>query len=235
MAKVLTPRSPAFAGFDRSALGFLSELEIEMNRDWFEANKRRYQTLWVEPMTALLAEVAAGLKKTYAPIAIGQPKLFRIHRDTRFSKDKSPYKTHVAGMLPLGNRKPVEGGCTAMYLHLGIEEEYVGAGTYFFDAGQLARWRRLVAADKTGKPIAALIAKLRKAGYDVGGHDDYKKVPKGVDPDHPRAELLKMKGLGAGFPTIPRGLVHKPKLVAWLTGHARATAPLVTWIFHNVK
>ena len=140
MARV-TAKKAGFGGFERSAFGFLHELQIEMNREWFEENKARYQALWVEPMTALLGDVAAGLARTYAPVRLGPPKLFRIHRDTRFSKDKSPYKTHVAGMIPLGTRKPVDGGCTAMYLHLGADEEYVGVGTYFFEAGQLARWR----------------------------------------------------------------------------------------------
>ncbi len=227
--------SAPFTGFPRTATGFLEELAIEMNREWFEANKERYKREWVEPMTALLGEVAARLAKPYAPVKLGEPKLFRIYRDTRFSKDKTPYKTHVAGMIPLGGKKPVEGGCAALYLHLGLEEEYVGVGTYFFDASQLPKWRKLVAADKTGKPLAATIARLRKAGYVVGGHDDYKKVPKGFPPDHPRAELLKMKGLTGGFPEIPRGLIHKPGLADWLVEHGKATAPLVLWLYQNVR
>jgi uncharacterized protein (TIGR02453 family) len=205
-----------------------------MNREWFEENKQRYQDEWVQPMTGLLGAVAAGLAKAYAPVVLGAPKIFRIYRDTRFSKDKTPYKTHVAGIVPVGKRKPGEGGCAAVYLHLGLEEEYVGVGTYFFDPPQLARWRKAVAADKAGAPLATLVARLRKGGYDVGGTDDYKKVPKGLDPEHPRAELLKMKGLAAGFPAIPRGLIHKPGLADWMIEHGKATAPLVLWTHGNV-
>jgi len=223
-----------FEGFERTAPQFFHELAAEMNRDWFEANKARYQNQWVAPMTELLEHVAGKLGKAYAPAKLAKPKLFRIYRDTRFSKDKSPYKTHIAGLLPLTAKKPVDGGCSAMYLHLGLDEEWVGVGTYFFDDKQLVKWRKLVAADKTGKEIAAIIGKLRKAGYRVGGHDDYKKVPKGFAPDHPRAELLKMRGLTAGFPEIPKGLLHSPKLADWLVGHARATAPMVTWLYHHV-
>jgi uncharacterized protein (TIGR02453 family) len=218
-----------FSGFDRDAIQFLHELTLEMNRDWFEANKARYQARWVEPMTALLGEVAARLAKTYAPFKLGTPKLFRIYRDTRFSKDKSPYKTHVAGMIPLRE------GCTAMYMHIGTDEEFVGVGSYFFEDSQLPRWRKLVAADKTGKEIAGIVTKLRKARYDVGGHEDYKKVPKGFAPDHPRAEFLKMRGLTAGFPDIPKGLLHKPALADWLVDHAKATAPLVKWLYRYIK
>jgi uncharacterized protein (TIGR02453 family) len=220
---------PKFIGFDRDAMQFLHELTAEMNREWFEANKPRYQARWVEPMTALLTEVRQRLAKAYAPIKLGPPKLFRIYRDTRFSKDKSPYKTHVAGMLPLRE------GCTAMYMHIGIDEEFVGVGTYYFEDTQLPRWRKLVAADKTGKEIAGIVGKLRKAGYQVGGHEDYKKVPKGFAPDHPRAEFLKMRGLTGGFPDMPKGLLHKPALADWLVKHATATAPLVSWLYRNIK
>lgn len=219
----------AFTGFDPDAPQFFHELAAEMNRDWFEAQKPRYQRQWAEPMTALLATVAARLAKPYAPVKLGPPKLFRIYRDTRFAKDKSPYKTHIAGVIPTAQ------GAAAIYVHLGLDEEFIGVGTYFFEDAQLPRWRKLVAADKTGKELAAIVAKLRKAGYPVGGHDDYKKVPKGFAPDHPRGEFLKMKGLTAGFPAIPRGLLHKPALVDWLVDHAKATAPMVKWLHRHVK
>src|SRR5262245_56295681 len=134
--------APAFAGFDRDAVQFLHELAAEMNRDWFEANKARYQARWVVPMTALLTGVGARLAKTYAPLKLTPPKLFRIYRDTRFSKDKSPYKTHVSGVIG------VKGGGAALYLHVGVDEEFVGFGTYFFEDNQLPRWRKVVAADK---------------------------------------------------------------------------------------
>lgn len=235
MAKI--PRPPAaFAGFEREALQFFHELTLEMNREWFEANKARHRRLWVEPMTALLTEVAAKLAKPYAPIKLAPPKLFRIHRDVRFSKDKTPYKTHAAGLLPLhAGKKPVEGGCSALYLQIGIDEEYAGAGTYFFDDRQLVRWRKLVAAEKSGTEIAKLIGKLRKAGYEVGGHDDYVRVPRGFAPDHPRAELLRMRGLTAGFPAIPKGMLHQRQLAGWIAGHARAVAPLVQWIYRSLR
>jgi uncharacterized protein (TIGR02453 family) len=223
-----------FAGFDRDAPGFFHELAVEMNRDWFEANKPRYAAQWVQPMTTLLGEIAARLARTYAPIRLHPPSLFRIYRDTRFSKDKSPYKTHIAGWLPLHTRKPVDGGCSALYLEFGLDGEYAGVGTYFFDDRQLVRWRKLVAADATGKEIARLIDKLRRAGYRVGGHDDYKRVPRGLPPDHPRGELLKMRGLTAGFEDIPRGLLHEPALVDWLVAHCKATAPLVTWLHRKL-
>jgi uncharacterized protein (TIGR02453 family) len=223
------PKAPTFSGFDRDAIQFLHELTLEMNREWFEANKARYQERWVQPMTALLGSVAARLAKVYAPIKVQPPKLFRIYRDTRFSKDKTPYKTHVSGRIPLRD------GCTALYFEVDTEDEYAGVGSYFFEDAHLPRWRKLVAADKTGNEIAAIIAKLRKAGYAVRAYDDYKKVPKGFAPDHPRADLLKMRGLTCQFPAMPKGLLHKPALADWLFEHAKRTAPMVAWLFRNIR
>src|SRR5512146_2754290 len=123
-----------FRGFDKDAIAFLHELTIEMNRDWFEANKDRYKRVWVEPLTELLEHVAGKLTRTYSPIKL-TPHVFRIYRDTRFSADKTPYKTHVAGVLRIT--------CgSAMYFHVEAEEEWVGAGTYYFEDAKLARWRR---------------------------------------------------------------------------------------------
>jgi uncharacterized protein (TIGR02453 family) len=224
-----------FTGFDRDALQFFHELAVEMNREWFAANKQRYLVQWVQPMTALLAEVRARLAPSYAPIRVGAPGLFRIHRDTRFSTDKTPYKTHIAARLPLHARLPIDGGCSALFFELGVDDEYAGAGTYFFDREQLVRWRKLVAADRAGRAVATLIDKLRSAGYRVGGHDDYKRVPAGFAPDHPRAALLKLRGLTVAFPAIPPGLVHRRALIGWLVKHCRATAPLASWLYRHVK
>jgi uncharacterized protein (TIGR02453 family) len=219
-----------FTGFSKTAPAFFHELAVEMNRDWFLANKERYEAEWVQPMTALLTKVKSGIAAAYKPVKLAEPKVMRIHRDVRFSKDKAPYKTHIGAVLRLVAK---DESPAAMYLHLGSEEEFVGVGTYFFDADGLATWRKQVAG-KGGADLAAMIAKLRKAGYEVGGHDDYKKVPKGFDPEHPRADLLKLKGLTAGPGAIPRGLLHKPGLADWLIEHGVALAPLVRWLHTKI-
>jgi uncharacterized protein (TIGR02453 family) len=91
----------AFRGFDRDAMQFWHELASEMSREWFAANKQRYQSVWVEPMLALLREVARGLARTYGPRALAEPGVLRIYRDLRFARDRAPYKTHIAGIIRL--------------------------------------------------------------------------------------------------------------------------------------
>lgn len=234
-AKAPSPTPARFAGFDRAAIGFWHELAAEMSKAWFTANKARYETEWVAPMTALLATVRAKLVATYKAkqIVLGEPKVMRIHRDVRFSKDPSPYKTHIGAVISVAGKSLAGGGVAAVYVHLGADEELTGVGSYTFDATQLARWRKQVAGP-AGVELAKVVTRLRTAGYQVGGHDDLKKVPKPYAADHPRGELLRMKGLTAMFPAIPEGMIHREGFADWLVEHARATAPLVAWIAKHV-
>lgn len=225
--------SVAFRGFDRDAVQFWHELAAEMSKDWFVANKQRYQSVWVEPMLTLLGEVARGLAPAYRPRKLAEPGVLRIYRDLRFSPDRTPYKTHIAGLIRLAGDPVAEAGNAALYLQLGLDGEYAGAGCYRFDGARVARWRRAV----VGRPGAALLqilAGLRRKGYRAGGYETYARVPKGFAPDHPRAELLKCKGLICTFPAMPAGLLHEPALARWLLGHAKAAAPLVTWLRRNL-
>ncbi len=230
-------RSPAppstFAGFAKDAPRFFHELAAEMNRDWFVAHKPEYEALWVAPMTALLTEVRAALVPAYRGVTLAAPKLFRIHRDVRFGKDKTPYKTHCAGVVKIGDDPAVMTTGAALYLHLGVDE-YCGAGFYDFTPAHLARWRKAVAADRPGKELVTLIAAAKRAGLHADAHEVMARVPRGVDPDHPRAELLRHKGCVLGFPAIPRGLIHKPAFAAWLVTQATHAAPMLRWITRHV-
>ena len=223
-----------FRGFDRDAMQFWHELASEMSREWFTANKQRYQSVWVEPMLGLLRDVARRLAPAYRPIKLGEPGVLRIYRDLRFSRDKTPYKTHIAGLIRPAGDAVAEAGIAALYLHLGLDEEYVGVGCYQFDATRTARWRRAVVR-APGAALLRIMAGLRRKGYEVGGYEHYARVPKGFAPDHPRAELLKYKGLVCRFPAIPAGLLRQPALARWLLGHAKATAPLVIWLRRHLS
>ncbi len=221
-----------FTGFSKRAPGFFHQLAAEMSREWFHANKQVYEQAWVAPMTALLADVKAKLAASYKGVPLAEPKVFRIQRDVRFAKDKAPYKTTIGALLSTG-KGPVMASGAAVYVQLGLEE-YAGAGFYVFTPEQLARWRKKVAADKTGAELAGLVAAARKAGLTLDAHDVLVRVPRGLDPEHPRAELLKHKGCVLGFPAIPRGLIHRPAFSAWLGDQAKRAAPVVRWVQRHV-
>jgi uncharacterized protein (TIGR02453 family) len=222
-----------FTGFAKDAMGFWHELASEMNKAWFDDHKPRYQELWVAPMTSLLAAVGAGVAATYRGSKIGAPHVMRIYRDVRFAKDKTPYKTHIAGAISLDGKKPTT-STTVLYAHFGLIDEYLGAGKYTLEPDQLVRWRKAVAHPKTGAALAKLVADLRARGFSIEAGETSVRVPKPFAADHPRAELLKMKGLIVGFPDVPKGLIHKPAFVPWLVAQSQAVAPVVKWLHANV-
>jgi hypothetical protein len=158
-------------------------------------------------MTALLDDVAQRIAPAYKPLALGAPKVMRIYRDVRFSKDKAPYKTHIGAVITVAGKKIGEDGNAAMYVHLGVEEEFIGVGCYRFDAAKLATWRKAVAG-KLGAQLAPLIAKLRKAGYAVGGHDDYRRCRPASARSSTRRSAQGTR-LTGGFLGDPAGLLHK--------------------------
>ncbi|HET7502452.1 MAG TPA: TIGR02453 family protein, partial [Kofleriaceae bacterium] len=180
-------REARFAGLDRDAMQFWHELAAEMSREWFAANKQRYEDQWVAPMTAVVHQVARRLAPVYRPLKLGEPRTLRIYRDVRFARDKTPYKTHIAAVLRMAGKPIAQVGTAALYVHLGLDEEYVGVGCYQFDATKLARWRKAVVGPP-GAALTTLLARLRKAGYTVDRDDDYQRMPRGFAPDHPRAD-----------------------------------------------
>ncbi|MBK9032543.1 MAG: DUF2461 family protein [Myxococcales bacterium] len=147
-AKPTPAAPPPFTGFAQDAPRFFHELAATMSRAWWQEHKGEYEALWVAPMTALLTRVRAELAPAYRGVALAEPKLFRIHRDVRFGKDKTPYKTHCAGVVSTTAGPTMEAGA-AVYVQLGLEE-FAGAGFYVFTPEQLARWRKAVLDPRRG-------------------------------------------------------------------------------------
>lgn len=204
----------AFSGWPVEAIEFFEGLEADNSRTYWTANKDVYERCVRAPMTELLEELAPEF---------GSGKLFRPYRDVRFSRDKSPYKTSVAASLSGGG-----------YVHLTAEEFGAGLGMYMMAPDQLARFREAVAADRTGSELERLIASVERAGISVSSHDALKTAPKGYPKDHPRIDLLRMKGLicwqqweiGAWLGTTEA----KARVVTFL----RRAAPVHEWLVANV-
>jgi uncharacterized protein (TIGR02453 family) len=164
-----------FAGWPEDFQRFFIGLELDNSKRYFEANRRVYDESVRAPMVALME----SFEDEYGPA-----KVFRANRDIRFSKDKSPYKTNIAAH----NGKDGVGG----YLSLAASGLTVAVGCYELSPDQLTKYRKRVAAEATGAPFAAIVAKLEKAGYKMGG-EQLKRVPATWPQDHPRARLLKHK------------------------------------------
>ena len=220
----------AFAGFADESAKFFKLLTKNQDRAWFQAHKAEFEAGWQAPMRELLAEVRAGIERAYRHCDLDQPKLFRIFRDVRFAKDKSPYKTHIGGVIPITRSGKVTEVPMALYVHVGQPNSFAAAGHYMMEPRSLQRYRAAVADEKRGKELGKLLSALTKKGFVVRSYDAYKRMPKGYDADHPRAEHLLRKGLTVGFPGLPKGILATPKFSPWLVSQAKLAAPLVEWL-----
>jgi uncharacterized protein (TIGR02453 family) len=191
-----------FAGFRREALQFLTDLAEHNDRAWFQPRKAEYERLLKEPMEALVAALDERFSARGIPLQ-ADPKrsIFRIYRDTRFSKDKSPYKTNIGASLPW-----VEGTSGAdevahgngAYLHIQPGNHFAGGGMHMPEKGRLDKLRQAIVDDP--ERVAAAIedpAFLATFG-PVTSHDTLKRVPPGYPADHPMADLLRYKDLTFG-------------------------------------
>jgi uncharacterized protein (TIGR02453 family) len=206
---------PPFRGWPPATLAWFAGIEKHNDREWFQANRDTYEQAVRQPFLSLLAEVADEF---------GDGKLFRPHRDTRFSADKRPYKTAAAASITRGN------GSGGYYVHLERDGLYVGAGLYAPARDQLARARAAIADPKSGAKLATIVGKLAKAGLPMMQDDALKTAPKGYQSDHPRAELLRLVHLAAIRSEPVRRWLHtrgaKDRIIAaW-----RASGPLLEWL-----
>ncbi len=175
---------------------YLSELTDNNNRAWFVMNKPRYDILR-EEFLALVTELITQISK-FDPLILGcEPKkaLFRINRDIRFAKDKSPYKTRFSAAIVAGNlKKPSQGGGPAYYFHMDAEGElFFAVGEYMPPADRLKQIRTAIAEQGTGLVKILKGKKLREAFGTLQEEDKLQRPPKGFDADHPQIELIKLK------------------------------------------
>jgi uncharacterized protein (TIGR02453 family) len=210
---------PRFTGFPDDALVFLRDLAANNERSWWLANKDRFEASVRDPMRALLDDLEPDWGTLVA---------FRMNRDTRFSKDKSPYKvTHAA----MGE---TEGG-SSHYVQLSAEGLFAGSGMYHLARDQLARFRDAVGDDRSGRALERTVAEVRAAGVDVtGGASQLATAPRGWDRDHPRIELLRWTGAISGRELgSPRWLGNR-RAATEVAKVWRAGEPLVRWLDRHV-
>jgi uncharacterized protein (TIGR02453 family) len=217
-----------FTGFPKEGVSWFQSLAVAQNREWFQAHKAGYEQLWLSPMKALLDELPAGLTKVYRR-ALGVPKVFRLNRDVRFSKDKSPYKTHIAALIPFEGAAPMEGPA-ALYVGLGLTD-VVAFGFYMLDPPSLKRMRQRIVDGRTGRELQRRVDLAQRKGLKLGGHEQLKRAPVGFDAEHPRIELLKHKGLTLTRTDIPKGARFTKAFKPWLLEQAKNAAPVIQWGF----
>jgi uncharacterized protein (TIGR02453 family) len=222
-----------FAGFPAEGLHFLRDLRHNNHKEWFTAHKSVYQNAVQAPAVALVATLGERLRQyfpriTYDTRTNGAGSLMRIYRDTRFSADKTPYKTNIAMMFTADARKRMEQ--PGFGLQLSADHIELVAGIFQFSKPQLEAYRAAVLDEKRGAALVSSVEQVTTPiGYTTGG-ETYKRVPSSYDAHHPRAAWLKFSGLHVLAPPLPVEVAQTSALVDQAATHFVHMAPIVQWL-----
>lgn len=206
----------SFDGFGPDVLAFYAQLEDDNSREFWTSHRQVYD----DQVAAPLKELAAWLEPRF-----GAVKLFRPHRDVRFSKDKSPYKTE-AGMA-------VSTMSMGLYAALNADGLFVAGGLWEASTDQARRLRAATADDRTGPPLTRVVNELRAAGWSVDGAR-LQRVPKPWDETHPRADLLHLKTLTGSRLNDPGSWLYTVEAAARLAEQWQSLGELSHWLDKHV-
>lgn len=196
-----------FLGFGPEAFWWFDGLERDNSRDYFTRTRDLYER-----------EVRGQLEELLLELGGGEVKVFRQHRDLRFTRDKRPYKERTYGIAG------------RLYVQLSSRGLYVGTGYYRVEPEQLERYRAAVADDATGPQLEAALAKAR---LDVDGAS-LKTAPRGYPRDHPRIELLRRKQLIIGRSLPAGGGIKRDPALDLARGVRKSSAPILAWLDTHV-
>jgi len=219
------PRS--FAGFDPAALAFLRNLEKHNRRDWFQPRKEQFERLLKSPMAELVEAINGALAR-FAPEHVNDPAkaIYRIYRDTRFSPDKTPYKTHVGAIFP---RRGAEKHASAGF-YFEVSHQYVGVagGLYMPGPEELLAVRTHLAAGYRAFRKLLDGKELRGAMGSIQG-ERLSRAPKGFPAEHPAADLLRHKQW-YWWSELDSSLALTPELLPELLKRFRLMAPAIEFL-----
>jgi len=216
------------ASFGRELFGFLADLEDHNDRDWFAANKARYEADVLEPSLAFIEDFEPRLREI-SPHLRAEAKrvggsLFRIYRDTRFSKDKTPYKT-MAGIY-FRHERSKDAYAPGFYLHLAPGDVFGGAGIWHPDTKTANAIREAIVADPDGWTRAT-------DGVDMAMGERLKRVPPSFDKEHPHAEDLKRKDF-AGMVRFSEAEATGPDFLDRYARACESLSPLMAFLCRAV-
>lgn len=213
---------PAFAGFPQDAFGFLAGLKANNNREWFAKNKQRYETGLQLPAEAFATALCSELEELTG--AAHRSKIFRIHRDVRFSKDKTPYNAH----LHIGFMPEREASAVGWYFGMYPKTATLGAGVFALEKEGLSRFRQRLDSED-GDALRAICETLSRAGFRLS-EPELKRTPPPFPADHQNAEHLRRKSLAAWRDFDNPDWLAGPNAVSACIETFRTLKPLNDWL-----
>jgi len=219
--------SSAAPHLSSAAFDWFKEIEANNNRDWYLANKKRFDTQIEAPFVALLDAVTLRLQDADLPLIGSKKTMFRMNRDVRFSNDKSPYKTSVSALLtPSGTKSEADG---LMYLQIGREGAFLAAGIHNATPAQLAPVRDAIIADADG--FSEMLAQLKSSGLSLWAKNSLTSMPRGYaeHSDHPHAPVIRLKTVVVQKDLSPDACMSAdlPEVVATF---GKGAAPLLAFL-----
>jgi uncharacterized protein (TIGR02453 family) len=214
--------------FSPELFAFLRELKQHNEREWFNANKARYERELKEPALAFVEDIGHRLPEVAPQLTADKRALFRIYRDTRFSKDKTPYKTHVG--IYFRHARSGEADTAGLYLHLEPRHVFMGAGIWHPGSPALKRIRDSIVARPEGWKAA------RAAGepvWTLADGEALKRAPAGYAADHPLIDDIKRKSFAIVSPLTQADVTKSGFLDEW-AARAAAARPFMDFLCRAV-
>jgi len=229
MPKTKPKDTKRFTGFSKEGMRFLADLAKHNDRSWFQPRKHIYETELLEPLQALVADASEALRKAKIPIgAVPTRSIFRIYRDIRFSRDKSPYKTNLGAYLAptIGGPHEAPGG---IYIHIQPKRSFMAVAFYELDKERLDRWRTAMAKDP--KRFQAMVRSLERNGLSISQqHEALKRMPRGFEDQaaSPIASYFKLASFTTGE-ELSDADVGSERLVVRVVSLAKKAKPLLAY------
>jgi len=222
--KTASPAPAAVPSFQPEALKFLRALARNNDREWFQPRKAEWEALLRDPMLAIVRKINDAMMD-FAPehVRPAEKTLFRLYRDTRFSADKSPYKTHIAAWWPRAGCEKVSGA--GYYFHVEPKQVIVAAGSWFPEKDQLFAIRQWLVENHATFRLQIEKPAVRKFFTEFDGKP-LVRSPKGFDPEHPAAELIKCRQFGLSA-TLEAEAALDPKIADRVIKAFRLASPVV--------
>ena len=226
----------SFNGFPRESVTFYEGLAKNNRKDWFTEHKSDFDNYVLAPARDFVYEMGNRLKEI-APNVTADPRvnksIFRPYRDTRFSKDKTPYKTHLGIFFWTGDLAKMD--CPGFYFHIEPHILFLGVGNHCFSKTVLQLYRDSVVHATRGPALVEALESVREKGEYEIGIKHYKRTPRGYPKDHPNAEYLLYNGLTAAFSThIPEDL-YSADILDYVFKKFKDMSPIQGWLYDMIK
>ena len=231
--------APIFEGFPPEALQYYEDIAREQSRDWFEAHRESYMADVIGPAAAFIAALGQRLEQVRPKVAwhpnhTGRGSFKKIQTDVRFNKGRDPYKTYAQMIFwegPLKTKK--ENSC--FIVTFMPDKVVLAAGLKYMEPATLKAFRHQAADAKSGARLRSAVRKAIDAGCEIGG-EHYKRVPRGIDPAHKNADLLRHEAVYAWAETSPvPAQLHTAEFVDWCMAGFESMNPLHKWCVQVLK